>query len=199
MSGQLSSLFEHSSIELISDQKSFHSRSLSGRKLSRLGDYHVWRLRITFNPLTPDEHAPLEAFLVDQDGSNESFTVIPQGKATPRGSWGGGIQYVSNSNDTSMVMSGFSLSDSDAVKAGDLFTVAGSTKVYMVTADAESDGSGNATVSFKPRLVETPGASAAITHTNVAFTVFLSKSSLSFERSGFFYSGMTIELEEDFI
>lgn len=198
MSGQLSTTFEHAAFELISDQRSFSSRSLSGKRFSRLGDYHTWRLRMTFNDMTPAEHAVLEAFLVDQDGTNETFTVIPPGKATPRGNWGGTIQYVSNASSTSMVMSGFTLSDSDAVKAGDLFTVAGSTKVYMVTADAAADGSGNATVNFKPRLIATPGASAAITHTNVAFTVFLSKSALSFSRRGYFYKGMTIELEEDF-
>lgn len=195
MSGQLSTTFEIGSIELESDQRVFRSRSLSGKRYSRLGEYHLWRLRVSFNAMPTSEARPLMAFLNSQRGGYETFTIIPDGLKTPRGTWGT-ITVSSVTDDNTIVMSGFSNNDSNAVKAGDIFTIAGSTKVYMVNADAASDGSGLATVNFDPDLVSTPSGGAAITHTNVAFTVEQDKNTISWKRSGFFYDQFTIELVE---
>ena len=195
MSGQLSTTFEIGSIELESDQKVFRSRSLSGKRFTRLGEYHLWRLKVSFNAMTPDEARPLMAFLNSQRGGYETFTIIPDGLKNPRGNWGT-ITVSSVTDDNTIVMTGFSNNDSDAVKAGDIFTLAGDTKVYMVNADAASDGSGLATVNFDPDLVATPSGGAAVTHTNVAFTVEQDKNTISWKRSGFFYDQFTIDLVE---
>lgn len=58
-------------------------------------------------------------------------------------------------------------------KAGDLFTVAGDTKVYILTADVDSDASSTATLTFEPALVTSPANNAAITWQDVAFTMRL--------------------------
>lgn len=195
MSGQLSTTFEIANIDLSSEQRVFRSRSLSGKRFSRLGEYHLWRLKVTFNQLTPNEARPLMAFLNSQRGGYETFTIIPDSLKTPRGNWGT-ITVSSVTNDSTLVLTGFSLNDSDAVKAGDVFTIAGGTKVYMVNADASSDGSGNATVTFDPELVSTPSGGAAVTHTNVAFTVEMDKEVISWRRSGYFYDQFTIDLIE---
>lgn len=195
MSGQLSTTFEIANIELSSEQRVFRSRSLSGKRFSRLGEYHLWRLKVTFNQLTPNEARPLMAFLNSQRGGYETFTIIPESLKNPRGNWGT-ITVSSVTNDSTLVLTGFSLNDSDAVKAGDVFTLAGDTKVYMVNADASSDGSGNATVTFDPELVATPSGGAAVTHTNVAFTVEMDKEVISWRRSGYFYDQFTIDLIE---
>ena len=195
MSGQLSTTFEIGTIELTSDYAVFRSRSLSGKRFARQGEYHLWRMKVSFNRMTPDELRPLMAFLNSQRGGFETFTIIPDGLKTPRGNWGT-ITVSSVTDDNTIVMTGFSNSDSDAVKAGDIFTIAGDTKVYMVNADAASDGSGNATVNFDPDLVATPGGGAAVTHTNVAFTVEQDRNTLSWQRAGLFYDQFTIDLVE---
>lgn len=195
MSGQLSTTFEIGTIDLTSDFAVFRSRSLSGKRFARQGEYHLWRLKVSFNRMTPDEARPLMAFLNSQRGGYETFTIIPDSLKTPRGNWGT-ITVSSVTDDNTIVMTGFSNSDADAVKAGDVFTLAGDTKVYMVNADAASDGSGNATVNFDPDLVATPSSGAAVTHTNVAFTVEQDRNTISWRRSGFFYDQFTIDLVE---
>lgn len=195
MSGQLSTTFEIGTIELTSDFTVFRSRSLSGKRFARQGEYHLWRLKVSFNRLLPDEIRPLMAFLNSQRGGYETFTIIPDSLKTPRGNWGT-VTVSSVTDDNTIVMTGFSNSDSNAVKAGDVFTIAGDTKVYMVNADATSDGSGNATVNFDPDLVATPSGGAAVTHTNVAFTVEQDKNTVSWKRSGPFYDSFTIDLVE---
>ena len=195
MSGHLSTTFEISRVDIISMQKVFRSRSLSGKRMARLGGYHLWKLRVTFNPMTPSESASLRGFLIDQRGGYETFTFTPPDLANPLGNWGT-ITVSSVTDDNTLVMTGFGTNDSDAVKSGDVFTIAGSTKVYMVTADAASDGSGDATVSFQPALVDTPSGGEAVTHTSVLFTVELDRDETSFSRSGYLYNTMTIDLVE---
>jgi hypothetical protein len=50
------------------------------------------------------------------------------------------------------------------LRAGDLFSLgtAGETRLYQVTADVETDGSGNATVQFVPRLRTSPANEAPL-------------------------------------
>jgi len=195
MSGNLSATFEISQVDLTSMQQVFRSRSLSGKRSARLGGYQLWKLRVTFNPMTPAESASLRGFLIDQRGGYETFTFTPPGLANPAGNWGV-ITVSSVIDDTTLVMTGFGTNDANAVKAGDVFTVAGSTKVYMVTSDASSDGSNNATVSFQPALVDTPTGGESVTHTSVSFTVELDQNEISFSRSGFYYNSFTIDLVE---
>lgn len=195
MSGQLSTTFEMASITLSTEYNIFRSRSLSGKRFAREGEYHLWRLKATFNQMLPSEVRPLMAFLNSQRGGYETFTIIPQGLANPIGNWGT-ITVSSVTDDNTIVMAGFSNNDSDAVKAGDIFTIAGDTKVYMVNADATSDGSGNATVNFDPDLNTTPSGGAAVTHTNVAFTVELDKTNISWTRDGYYYQGFSIDMIE---
>ena len=58
-------------------------------------------------------------------------------------------------------------------KAGDFLKFANHDKVYTVTADAISDGSGDETISIEPALVTSPANDSAITYTSVPFTVAL--------------------------
>ena len=58
------------------------------------------------------------------------------------------------------------------MKAGDCFTLAGLTVLFRVTADASSDGSGNATLSITPPIVagSSPDNNAALTIASAAIT-----------------------------
>lgn len=195
MSGELSTTFEMASVELISEQRTYNSRSISGKRFARLGEYQLWRIRCTFNVLSRAELGPLMGFLMRQRGKYETFTIKPKGYDNPLGNWGT-ITVSSVTNDNTIVMAGFSNSDNDAVKAGDVFTIEGDTKVYMVTDNAASDGSGNCTVTFEPALVVTPSGGEAVTHTAVSFTVELDDSNISYKRGGLLYDGFQIDLIE---
>ena len=64
------------------------------------------------------------------------------------------------------------------LKAGDFIGITGQTKVYMVTSDANSDASGNATLNIEPALMAVPTDVAALTVRNVPFTLALASDTI---------------------
>lgn len=196
MSGQLSSTFEIGAVELTSYQRSLNSSAISGKDFSRLTEYHKWEMMVTFNALLRVEHRSIWAFLISQKNRHESFTIVLPGYEEPIGNWGGTIQYSSKSSDNSVVMQGFTNNDSDAIKAGDFFLFDGHSKVYVAVEDAASDGSGEATCVFEPALVQTPSASAGVTHTNVPFTMSMNQDKISMKKTGLYLESFTVSMIE---
>lgn len=124
--------------------------------------------------MTADMFGPIEGFLAAQQGAFEAFAFIHPTKKTPRG-LATGTPVVSGAAQVgaSLLTSGWTASVTGIMKAGDIIGVAGQTKVYMVTADANSNGSGVATLIVSPPLMQSPANAAAIVTSNVPFTVAL--------------------------
>ena len=125
--------------------------------------------------MTRAEFAPIYGFLMAQSGTLDAFSFIDPSRKQPLGV-GTGSPIVSGAGQLgqSLTTTGWTASTTGILKAGDIFTIAGNTKVYMMTAQANSDGAGAATLSFSPGLVASPGNSAAITVANVPFNVSVS-------------------------
>ena len=173
MSGTFPTSPAFQSLAVSSNQSTFVSRSISGRRQSRQIGGQYWRLRASFPPMTRAQFAPIYAFVIAQRGRYESFSVIPAVISTGQGS-PAGTPLVDGASQTgrSLVTDGWSNSIV-LFKAGDYLKIAGNDKVYMVTADVSSDGSGDATIAIEPALVASPADDAAITHSSVPFTVAL--------------------------
>lgn len=103
------------------------------------------------------------------------FEVIPPETAIPRGQWSG-TPLVNGADQTgkTLILDGATPSITGWARAGDIINIAGQTKVYLVTADANSDGSGNVTLPIYPPLISSPANNSAITSTDVKYTVSLS-------------------------
>jgi len=173
MSGTFPTSPKFQSLAVSSNQSTFVSRSISGRRQSRQIGGQYWRLRASFPPMTRAQFAPIYAFVIAQRGRYESFSVIPAVISTGQGS-PAGTPLVNGADQTgrSLVTNGWS--NSIAIfKAGDYLKIAGNDKVYMVTADVSSNGSGEASIAIEPALVASPANDAAITHSSVPFTVAL--------------------------
>ncbi len=196
MSGQLSTTFEMASVSIESDQKVYRSRSLSGKRLARLGDYHRWRLVCSFNPLTRQELGQLQGFLVSQRGGYETFTITPKGYDSPMGNWGPAITVDTVIDDNNLTLAGFTNNDLDPVKAGDVITIAGDPKVYMIVSNATATATGTANVIIEPSLNIIPSGGEVVTHTGVVFTVELDDTRVSFKRRGLLYEGFTVDMVE---
>jgi hypothetical protein len=111
--------------------------------------------------------------VIAQRGRYESFSIVPAVISTGQGS-PAGTPLVNGADQTgrSLVTNGWS--NSIAIfKAADYLKIAGNDKVYMVTADVSSNGSGEASIAIEPALVASPANDAAITHSSVPFTVAL--------------------------
>ena len=173
MSGTFPTSPKFQSLAVSSNQSTFVSRSISGRRQSRQIGGQYWRLRASFPPMTRAQFAPIYAFVIAQRGRYESFSVIPAVISTGQGS-PAGTPLVNGADQTGRTLITNGWSNSIVIfKAGDYLKIAGNDKVYMVTADKSSDGSGDATIAIEPALVASPADDAAITHSSVPFTVAL--------------------------
>jgi len=115
----------------------------------------------------------LFGFLSAQRGQTDTFDfALPQYYNT--GSFAGTPLVDGGSQSgNALNVKGFSLSSADVVARGDFFKIAGDDKVYIITADASSDGSGDATLAIVPQLITSPAGDAAITpHTSGAPLLF---------------------------
>jgi len=132
----------------------------------------AWVASYTLSPRTRAEIAAVQAFLVALRGQANTFygydpaARTPQGTATGTPLVKGGSQ-----TGTSLTTDGWTAGVTGIMKAGDYFSVGGELK--MVTADANSDGSGNATISFEPALRNSPADNAPLTVTNPTCTMRL--------------------------
>jgi hypothetical protein len=143
------------------------------RQVRRRGGQR-WAFEVTFPPMTRSEFAPVYAFCIAQRGQYETFTFVPPVVSIPQGTATGTplVNGAQSAGDNTIVTDGWSNSIT-ALKAGDFLKFSGHNKVYMVTADATSDGSGNATLTIEPPLLASVADDEALTVSNVPFTVAL--------------------------
>jgi hypothetical protein len=138
----------------------------------------MWKFKLEYPPMTRATFAPLDAFLVAQRGQYGTFTFVLFGHESPLGV-ATGTPLVKGASQTgrSVTTDGWTINQIGIMKAGDFAKFGGHTKVYMITADVNSDGSGNATLTIEPALMTSPADNEAITVSNVPFTCALASDS----------------------
>jgi len=132
------------------------------RRQARSRGAQAWQVTLRYGAMKRATFAPLWAFLTRQGGQAGTFTVnlpefAPRGAAT-------GTPRVNGSGQTgtSLVTDGWS-NNTLILREGDFIQVEPATKVYQVTADVTSNGSGAATIPIYPALRSSPGDNAAVT------------------------------------
>lgn len=145
---------------------------MSGKTYARTFPAHLWGLDVHFNAMTRDKFDPIYAYCLARQVDGVSFAFSSHDRHAPRGAATGTI-VVSGGSQTgaSLDVSGCTHSVTGILKAGDLIMPAGNTKVYMATADVDSDGSGLATIPIAPDLIASPANGASVTVSGVSFTV----------------------------
>jgi hypothetical protein len=196
MSGALPTTPAPASATLGSVQPTRVSQAHSLKRQARTRGAQRWTLHFAWAPLKRAEFAALHAFLLSQRGQADSFTTLLPGHTAPQGSWAGApVVNGAGQSGRSVSLRGFTASQAGVAKAGDLLKFAGHSKVYMVTADAASNGSGIAAVSIEPALISGPADGEAITSSNVPFTVALAGDNLDVALS----PGVLYDLEVDLV
>jgi hypothetical protein len=149
-----------------------------------------WVATLTFNQRQQSIAGPLDAFLAKLDGSEHEVRLfdwrrpLPRGIATARGSaliteFTDGFRFTDTTgfldqpatpqtvspaaqNADTVATGGWAVSTTGILLAGDYIGLGG--RLYMVTADANSDSLGRATLSIRPRLrVAVPSGVAVVT------------------------------------
>jgi len=121
-----------------------------------------WMATLSFTRLSDTEARTLLAFLTALRGQAGRFTMHDHSHPTPSGIATGTplVNGASQSGGT-LITDGWTPSQTGILKAGDWLGVNG--ELHMVTADADSDVSGNATFSIEPPLRASPSDNAPIT------------------------------------
>lgn len=140
-----------------------------------------------------------QAFFLQLEGSVNTFNAYDPDARTPRGA-ATGTPLVNGGSQTgsSLITDGWTNSTL-VLKTGDYFSV--NSELKMVTADATSNGSGQATISFKPALRSSPSDNAPLTVTNTTVTMILIDDGQAMWRTGHrlgIYEGMTFSAMEVF-
>ena len=179
MSGSLPTLVNPTTVAFHSIQPTRISVAHSLKRQARTNSVQKWALSFGYTVLNRATIMSFYGFLIGQRGQADTFTTVLPGHTTPQGSWAGApVVGAAAQTGTSIALTGFTASQTGVAKAGDFLKFAGHTKVYMVTADANSSVSGTATLSIQPALLQSPGAGESITVSNVPFTVALASDNL---------------------
>ena len=196
MSGTFPTSPAFNSLSIGSVQPSFISRSISGRRQARQTHGQYFKMTATFPPMTRAQFAPIHAFVLKQRGQYESFQVIPPVVGVGIGS-PAGTPLVNGADQTGRTIVTDGWSNSIVIfKAGDYLKFANHDKVYTVTADVSSNGSGAATIAIEPALITSPATDSAITYTSVPFTVALTSRVQEFSTGTNGLFEFEIDLEE---
>ena len=123
-----------------------------------------WVANLTFNNLTGTKARLMRAFVGSLRGQAGRFYLVPPSNV--RAGIGTGTPLVNGANQTgsSIITDGWTASQTGIVCAGDYINVG--TELKMVTADANSNGSGQATIYFTPPIRVSPADNSAIVTVN---------------------------------
>ena len=149
------------------------------RRSTRTTGAQRWVITADWEGLTRAQFAPIQAFVIAQRGQWDSFSMVLPGHKAPQGvATGTPLVNGASQSGRTLATKGWTANVSGILKAGDFIGIGGQTKVYMVTADANADASGNATLNIEPALMATPADGAALTVRNVPFTLALASDTL---------------------
>lgn len=174
MSGTFPTTISPTSVDIISNQPTLISISDSGRRQARADGGHLWEISLNFPVMRRFEFEPINAFIMSQIGGQGMFKYAPPNKATPLGLAIGApvVAAPVSAGSSAVAMSGLGNNLTGVLKAGDIITFSSHQKVYMLTADMDSNSSGVGVALIQPDLIQDVAASESVTWSNVAFNVY---------------------------
>ena len=180
--------------ELVANTRTFQSPLTNAiQTSSRKGS--LWRASLQFNNLSGADRKVMQAFLVKLNGQEHRFTLHDHSH-TRRGAGGGTLRVNGGTQSgTSLVCDGATASVANYLRSGDYISF--NNELHMVVADANSDGSGNITLSIAPPIRKTPADDTIVDYTVPVSGVFLLAGPASWQTTPSITSSFTIEADED--
>lgn len=161
----------------------------------------TWEAQIALPPM---ERADAEAWiakLVSLNGREGNFLIGPDyANTSPRGI-GTGTPLVKGASQTGydLITDGWTNSQTGIMKAGDWFQLGtgSSARLYKVVVDADSNGSGEATLTIWPKLRSSPADNAALAVTSPVgrFMLASNETEWSIDQASFY--GLSFNAVED--
>lgn len=141
---------------IMSDAVGVSASPFTFKQQVQLHDGSGFAVEVTVPPLTPAEAGPWIAFLAALRGRYGTFLAGDPSRATPQGA-ASGVPVVNGSNQTgsALVTKGWTAGVTGILKAGDHISI--SNHLYVVLEDADSDLSGEATLTLWPEIRQVGG------------------------------------------
>ena len=198
MSGSLPTTPKPRSVQLTSQSPGIVTFSVSGRRQVKTNATQYWEIDLTYAPTKRADFGAIMGFVAKQQGQFETFTLtLPQYSDTSTGYTG------SNPSSTAAAAIGASSVDYDGVTVstqcvaiGDLIKFSGHNKVYMVTANSTSSGTGTGSIEFTPSLILPVAEDETVLVNSVPFTVFLDSPTTDFNMGMADVIGFSIKCRE---
>ena len=164
------------------------TRAQSGRAIRNQIATTIWSATLRFPSMSIDEWRPIQAFIAQARGPLNEFDVIlptiSESQSINKQLFDGTITVNDNTAAGATTVNVGSSTGTDAVnllKAGDLVRFTNHTKVYMITADINTDDSaGNFDLLITPPLIEAVTASEAVETTDVRIRMAISNDTQEF-------------------
>jgi len=175
MAGTFPTTIKPSSISLQDNRPNLINQSVSGKRVIRKYGSQYFTIDVTLPPLIKADAMNVFGFLKQQQNSFEKFDF--QYPITNRGLGKQETDIVVNGakslGDSDIELSGFSNSQNNCLRAGDVIKFNNHNKIYMVTEHANSDSSGNTTISISPSIISTLTDNEAVDVNSPFFKVYL--------------------------
>jgi hypothetical protein len=173
-----------STIVVRSAQPTRVSVAHSMKRQRRGGTVQAWGFKLSWRELTRAAFAPIWGFSIGLRGQYSNCTFVPTLVGT-RQTAGTGTPLVKTTTATGRSVPVKGMDASQVLgKIGDFLKFANHTKVYMLTADATANGSGEVTIAIEPALYALVAADEALTLDAVPFTVLLASDVREYEVRG---------------
>lgn len=131
-----------------------------------------WALSASLPRMNRAQMAAWQSFLLQLEGSANTFYGYDPDAKTPRGvATGTALVKGGSQTGSTLLIDGCTPNVNGWLLPGDYFSVNGELK--MITAPVNTDGSGEATLAFKPRLRNSPADNAPVTVSGAACTMAL--------------------------
>jgi hypothetical protein len=155
-----------------------------------------WEIEVAFLPVLRAEAQRLEAFLLSLRGKAGTFRLADPYRSLPLGSNLGTplVRVATVAGDEAVLTKGWTVSQTDALKAGDFIQIG--TRLHMVLQDADADASGNATVNVWPPIRQVHAVDAPVITRNARGVFALDGNAVEFTRGVNGYNGAILRAVE---
>lgn len=175
MSGSLPTSPALRNVKLKHNTPNIVTFAVSGRRQVKSSSAQFFSFDCSYAPMKRSSALPIIAFLTRQQGQFETFQAqLPDYSSTITGYSGASplVNGALDAGDTAVVFDSASTSTA-LVRAGDFVKFSGHNKVYMVTGDVTTSGSGTGTINITPALQQAVANNETVLVNNIPFTVFL--------------------------
>ena len=133
-------------------------------------DYALWMATLTLPSMKRSDAANWQAFILKLHGRKGTFLLGDPDARTPRGTISGGVTLGANASVGAFTISISTSQNSlaNAFRAGDYIQLgsAGTSKLYMIVDDVNTDSSGDADVNIEPAIKTAASSGDTVVYTN---------------------------------